>query len=186
MKKRVKPQSCLPLGSIAAILMGTLPTHEVIADASPSPTPQSCNSKLSGGGNSVMVSNNGNYECAYYNNESDREIGPSDSQSWTSNSVEGYWPLYTCQGQTGGLTMSHADAYTAFGGSITYNVQNPTSGDRHWGAAMIWQTQANGGVLGSQYVQNCNGEGATVYANYLFISASTIAASTTTVAGELP
>ena len=102
------------------------------------------------------------FTCAYADGSGEKKIGSWDTQSWTSNTAQGYTKEYTCNGQTGGVTITYAlfDSY-ASGSSITYTAFNSEDGSRHWGAGVLWTTgdapdQPN--VDEAQYIHNCNGE----------------------------
>lgn len=113
------------------------------------------------GGNSdhLMWTGKG-YTCAYVAASGNKAIGFGQIKSWTSNTAKGYSKRYTCHGQTGGVDVEYMytdSAGTNLGSSITYTATNLSSGDRHWNAAVLWNTSNNAGsVADDQFLHNCS------------------------------
>lgn len=96
------------------------------------------------------------YDCAYVAASGNKSIGNGNTQSWTSSTAMYYYKRYTCKGQTGGVTVTYiytSSAMSGAGSSISYTAFNGSSGDRHWNAAVLWNTST---VQNDQYVSNCS------------------------------
>lgn len=176
------PWSSLFYGCLCATLATFVDEVHAAAGPLPNPVPASCSAQVpESGSNSLMVSNDGSYDCAFEDSHSQASLGGWGTSSWTSTAPAGYWNLANCDGQTGDVDISVASAFTDLGGSITWTASNSSLYTQHWGAAIIWQTQANGGVAGSQFTTGCGGANGTMGANFYWISTSTIASSASTV-----
>ena len=148
----------------------------------PNPVPASCSAQVpDSGSNSLMESNNGSYDCAFEDSHSQASLGGWDTTTWTSTAPAGYWNLTNCDGQTGDVDITVASAFTDLGGSISWTASNSSLYTQHWGAAIIWQTNANGGVAGSQFTTSCGGANGILGANFYWISTSTISAPVSTL-----
>lgn len=100
------------------------------------------------------------YTCAYVAASGNKSIGFGQIKSWTSNTAMGYSKRYTCHGQTGGVDVKYSytdSAGTNLGSSLTYTATNLSDGDRHWNAAVLWNTANKAGsVADNQFVHNCS------------------------------
>ena len=145
--KRMSVASALVVLTIASSLVTTAP-----AFAGP------CHDDTGGNSNTVMWNGGSGtgYTCAYVAASGNKSIPPAATQSWTSSTAKGYFMAYTCQGQTGGVTVTYALAQTAFGSSITYNALGNAKGRRHWHAAVLWATSKDHYPAADQYIHNCS------------------------------
>ncbi|MGB3676559.1 MAG: hypothetical protein WA988_19175, partial [Candidatus Nanopelagicales bacterium] len=113
-----------------------------------------------GGSSDHLMWTGKGYTCAYVAASGNKSIGFGQIKSWTSNTAMGYSKRYTCHGQTGGVDVEYMytdSAGTNLGSSITYTATNLSSGDRHWNAAVLWNTANKAGsVADNQYVHNCS------------------------------
>ncbi|MFA7266141.1 MAG: hypothetical protein WC054_07500, partial [Candidatus Nanopelagicales bacterium] len=113
-----------------------------------------------GGSSDHLMWTGKGYTCAYVAASGNKSIGFGQIKSWTSNTAMGYSKRYTCHGQTGGVDVEYMytdSAGTNLGSSITYTATNLSSGDRHWNAAVLWNTANKAGsVADDQYVHNCS------------------------------
>ena len=113
-----------------------------------------------GGSSDHLMWTGKGYTCAYVAASGNKSIGFGQIKSWTSNTAMGYSKRYTCHGQTGGVDVEYMytdSAGTNLGSSITYTATNLSSGDRHWNAAVLWNTANKAAsVADNQYVHNCS------------------------------
>lgn len=169
-------QTCWTGALVSACLQIT--AAEAAQGPLPSPVPASCSAQIpDSSSNSLMMANDaGKFECAWEDEHNNASLGPWDTTTWTSSAAAGYWNLANCDGQTGDVDITTASAFTDLGGSISWTASNSSLYTQHWGAAIIWQTQANGGVAGSQFNASCNGASGYMDANFYYIATSTLTA----------
>lgn len=139
-----------------AVSFAALATAGVVASA---PASAGACSATGGESNHLMWTGKG-YTCAYVAASGNKSIGFGQVKSWTSNTAMGYSKRYTCHGQTGGVNVEYMytdSAGTNLGSSITYTAINTSSGDRHWNAAVLWNTANKAGsVADDQFLHNCS------------------------------
>lgn len=113
-----------------------------------------------GGENNRLMWTGKSYTCAYVASSGNKSIGFAQTKTWTSNTAMGYSKRYNCDGQTGGVTVKYVytdSAGTNLGSSITYTAINTSDGDRHWHAAVLWNTSKKAGsVADDQFLHNCS------------------------------
>ena len=116
----------------------------------PNPFPKSCASLIPGSStNSIMMADkDGKYECAFDTLKSDNKIGGYGSESQTFNAAIGYTKRLGCSGQSGKSGDVKISSSNPSGNDLstdTWTAKNNEDGDRHWGAATLWQTTEHGG-----------------------------------------
>lgn len=129
-------------------------------------------SSQTGGNSNTLIWTGTTYTCAYVAGSGNKSIGMWDTQTWTSSTAFGYSKKYTCDGQSGGVSVSYIytdSAGTNLGSSLTYTAFNGSSGSRHWNAAVLWQTASAGSAASDQYIANC-GTNYSIGANLSLIS----------------
>lgn len=109
-----------------------------------------CSSKTGGSNDWVMWTGSG-YTCAYQSKSDKKKIGSAATQTWTSSTAPGYKKKDHRWKQTGGVKVSYIYAGSSAGSSITFTAFNSEDGSRHWGAAVIWNTEDGGKVSSDQY-----------------------------------
>ncbi|MEI8084103.1 MAG: Ig-like domain-containing protein, partial [Actinomycetes bacterium] len=116
-----------------------------------------CSSKTGGSSDKLMWTGS-TYTCAYVAASGNSSIGQGHTHTWTSSTAKSYVKRYNCQGQTGGVTVTYIytnAANTGVGSSITYTAFNGSSGNRHWNAAVLWNT-SQASVADNQFIHNCS------------------------------
>lgn len=148
--------------------------NQVSADATEKP--KSCSEETGGSSDSLMASNNGKYDCAYTAGLDNKKISAWETQTWTSSTALGYTKKYNCHGQSGGVSISsnYVESPKDTGSYITYWAYNTQDGSRHWGAGVLWETGANGGVRDDQYIHNCDGNHGDIKANKVYATSTSI------------
>jgi len=152
----------------------------------PNPFPKSCVSLINGSNTSsiIMANQNGKYECAFDTLKSDNKIGAYGSESQTFNAAIGYTKRLGCSGQSGKSGDVKISSSNPSGNNLstdTWTAKNNEDGDRHWGAATLWQTTEHGGVRNDQINDGCRGSNAAIWGNYLYPSRISMTASTVNV-----
>lgn len=135
-----------------------------------------------GGSSNTLIFTGSTYACGYVAGSGNKSIGAFDTQTWTSSTALGYTKRYTCDGQSGGVSISsiYSDSGgTSLGSSITYTAFNTTTGGRHWNAAALWNTSS---AASSQYIANC-GDNYSIAATLVYISNISMTGPTTVTEG---
>jgi len=167
--------------AVAVIVMFSL-----IGLAAPASAGGTCSSKTGGTSNTLMWTGS-KYTCAYVDGYGNHTIGPGRAHSWTSSTAPGYDKRYQCHGQTGGVTVT--SIYTNAGGtsvgsSITYTAYNTEDGDRHWHAAVLWNTSKKGGsVADDQFIHDCSTD-YSIAVNSSYISKLTMSGPSSIAVGQ--
>jgi len=93
------------------------------------------------------------YTCAYQAKSGKKKIGAFNTHTWMHNTAYGYTKRDHRWKQTGGVKVSYVyvDGGGNTGSSITFTAFNGEDGSRHWGAAVMWNTQKAGKIDSSQY-----------------------------------
>ncbi|MEI6620366.1 MAG: hypothetical protein WCP28_00465 [Actinomycetes bacterium] len=139
-----------------AMVVAGIMVFAVVGLAAPA-SAGTCTSKTGGSSDRLMWTGS-TYTCAYVAASGNSSIGQGHTHTWTSNTAMGYVKRYNCHGQTGGVTVTYIytnAANTGLGSSITYTAFNGSSGNRHWNAAVLWNT-SQASVADDQFVHNCS------------------------------
>ncbi|MCX6461702.1 MAG: hypothetical protein NTZ03_15510 [Actinobacteria bacterium] len=166
--------------AVAGIVMFGL-----IGLAAPASAGGTCSSKTGGSSNKLMWTGS-TYTCAYVAASGNLSIGQGRTHTWTSSTAKGYVKRYKCHGQTGGVTVTSVytnAANTGVGSSITYTAFNGSSGNRHWNAAVLWNTSQKGSVADDQFIHNCSTD-YSIAVNSSYISKLTMSGPSSIAVGQ--
>ena len=147
-------------------------TDQALADASE--LHRSCSSVTGGSSNSLAYSNNGKFECAYTDKNSNNKIGAWNTESWTKSTAINYFKRYDCKGQSGGVDVYSTYLPTELGSSITFTATNWEDGSRHWWSGVLWGTEQNGKIADDQYIHDCNGNTGDIRTNKMYLTTTGI------------